>query len=111
MSTIVIADYLSVAAGSSNSKIVYTVPGAKKLVIKRVRLFFPVGTEGYLIVEFRVGNFKILPDYGQFSGDGNTITIETEKVLNPNEELVIFGVNSDTTNPHSVYYVVEGVIE
>ncbi|MCD6148231.1 hypothetical protein J7J18_02545 [bacterium] len=111
MSTVVIAGSFSVAAGSEDSKTIYTVPGAKTFRIKRVQLHFPVGTEGHLAIQLVVENFPILPDEGEFTGDDVTFTVESEKEVPPNSEIKIKGVNSDSSNPHSVYYVVEGVLE
>jgi len=101
---------LTAAAGASGTTTLHTVSSGV-LHITYVRLYFPTGSEGCLQVNLRKGMVNIYPVEGYASGDDTTWEFRTEQILSSGEELSVFYNNTDTTNSHDCYILVEGYVE
>ena len=84
------------------------VPVARNLVIHRILLHFPAGSNYTLSVTFFVGEEQILPDEGYFTGDDVLLEIPVAKTIPGNSTLYARITNSDDTYDHRIEIIIIG---
>ena len=100
-----IVNSLTVAAGTSNTISVYRPVGGKKAVVRKVKVYFPVGTENMLQVAIYHGIAQVIPKQGVISGDGCWVEVEADEEYISDEEIKLWYNNTDTVNNHTMVYV------
>ena len=78
--------------------------------IIRYSVLFPAGCAGLVYVQIWLGGFQLIPwSRGYWlRGDDHLITGDTNyPVGGPPRELVMYGYNEDTANPHTVTVMLE----
>lgn len=84
------------------------VPVARNLVIHRVIMHFPTGSNYTLSVAFFVGEEQIIPDEGYFTGDDSLLEIPVVKTIPGNSTLYARISNADDTYDHRIHIVIIG---
>ena len=102
---------VTAAASTSGEYSLLTVTAAKKLRIKKLTVHFPNGVGYHLQIALLRGTMQRVPDGGYLTGDNNTISVECDILYESGEDVKVWYNNTDTTNSHSCYVLVEGVIE
>ena len=81
------------------------------LLVQEVDITFPNGCVGLVEVWFEYRSRQIWPlnSDGRFIGNGQTVRFRPNFPIDkPPYELLIRGINSDDTFPHTVYILVDG---
>jgi len=100
---------VTASAGASGEYALLTVTAAKKLQLKRLTVHFPAGSQYYLQVALLRGAEQAVPDGGYIVGDDNKITVECDKEYYSGEDVKVWYSNTDASNPHTCYVLIEGV--
>ena len=106
-----IADVLEVLPGASGEFTIYTVPGARRLKLAKVKLYFPVGTNFELKIQVLWGNKEVRPTEGYYRGDGNWVIAVAEEVYSSGDKIRLKYENTSATETKRVYYHLEGELE
>ena len=99
------------SAGASGIETAFTVTPGRKLTLKRVTFIYPVGSGFYLHAWIQRGTEHVLPQKGYIVGDGHLIPVNCNIQVEGGHNVVIGYSNTDTSNPHSVCVIFEGVLE
>jgi len=111
MSVITIARRIDVAAGAEGTTTLYTVKSAQKLTLKRVYVQCSTGSELQLGVAVKKGIIQAVPETGLIRDDGAGVEAQDDTVFVSGEDVSLYYKNEDATNAHSVFVLIEGVIE
>jgi len=103
--------FYTFAANSSGSVSIFTVPPAKKATIRRIIVWFPVGSENQLYVRFSTGGRRIAPTSGWISGDDTRIELEPNAEAFSDFTVDLEYMNTDSTSSHSVFVALEVDVE
>ena len=102
---------LTVAAGASGTHDIAIAPEGRKLILRKVTIAFPSGSEGYLGIAVRYGARNIIPDSGYITGDDQKFEFEKTWTYEAGSPVKIAYVNNDSTYSHTAFIIVELELE
>jgi len=106
-----VAYHLSVSGGASGTVSIYSVPGARKLKLKSIRVSFPAGTYSELKIALMRGIEKIFPVEGEVRGDNEVVEAEVDEELSSGSTLRIAYENTNATQTRECEILITGVLD
>ena len=104
----VISKVITAPPSSTAKYDICRIPVARNLIIHRILLHFPTGSNYALSVAFFVGEEQILPDEGFFTGDNVLLEIPVVRTIPGNSTLYARITNSDDTYDHRIEIIIIG---
>ena len=101
----------TVSANTTDEDNIVQVTSTKKLTLKRVTVHFPSGVNYQLRLQVFRGADQVVPDSGYLTGDDSVVVVECNVTFIGGEYIKLKRTNTDTTNSHSYYILLEGVLE
>ena len=97
---------IEAAAGASGKKFIDVDPPGRPLMLKKVRIYFPAGTEGKLKVRILYGNMPIIPETGFATGDNNEYVSEKAWRFDAGTPLAVEYINDDASYEKTAYVTI-----
>ncbi|RLE42306.1 hypothetical protein DRJ16_05010 [Candidatus Woesearchaeota archaeon] len=98
---------LTVAAGTSGTHDIAVAPEGRKLVLRKVTIAFPSGSEGYLGIAVKYGARNIIPDSGYITGDDQKFEFTKTWTYEAGSPVKIAYNNTDSSYSHTAFIIVE----
>ena len=98
---------LTVAAGTSGTHDIAVAPQGRKLILRKVTIAFPSGSEGYLGIAVKYGARNVIPDSGYITGDDQKFVFEKTWTYEAGSPVKIAYVNNDSTYSQTAFIIVE----
>ena len=103
-----IAYQVNASAGAEGKTSIYTVPAPRNFVLREVLIHFPSGTDGDLKLAFYIGDFKVLPREGYYTGDGGMLKDDSDATFNAGEDITLYYKNENATEAKKAYILIMG---
>ena len=103
--------HLVASAGASGKVPIYTVSPARKLRVKRVIIYFPIGNYGELEIALYRGESKILPTTGTFTGDNVVYDLDVDLEYGAEENVYIYYKNNNDSETREAFILLVGYEE
>ncbi len=103
--------HLVAGAGATGEVSLYTVPGARRLRVKRIITYFPAGNYGELYLSYYVGINQVHPKTGELNGDQVVWDDDVDITIYSGEDLKLKYRNTNTTETREAFIHVIGELE
>jgi len=102
---------ITIGAGGEADYTIYTVSAARKLRVKKIEIWFPLGTDREVEVYVKRGVEQVLPDEGAYVGDNIVVVGEKEIEYGGESKVVVHVKNTNTTESKFISVHMKGVLE
>ena len=93
---------VDIAAGSSNTVVLWTNTTQSRVKITKIVFQFDYGTSYKVKAAILHGMEQIAPENAMATGDGNKVICDTDVVMDTGDTLYLKYVNDDTTNSYKL---------
>ena len=102
---------ISIGASSTSSTELYEVPPGRTFRLLRVKVYVPTGAEGYVKLVVKKGDYNVAPTKGYVYPTSAPLTIDCDEPFSSGSKVIVEAENTDSANAHTLYVVIEGVLD
>ena len=108
MALVTVTKQFTVSAGATTTQTIYTVTSGRKFRLKKVRFWFPTGSNSELQAVILHGVEKVVPEDGYVVGDGERFEYDVDVEYGSEEAVKALLTNTSATDSHTVQITLEG---
>jgi len=97
------------ASPTTEAKVsIYKIPPAKRFILTKIEVAFPVGTYGELEIALYRGHMRLWPEERNVTGDDVHYVKELRWEFDSGSEILLYYKNVNTTQVRDAFIVLEG---